>query len=126
VNIIATDGKQVVDSPKKMFASEVVWARNGLTLQLGAKYTDRRYITYLNDSSVPGFWVADAGAAYEWTSLGMFESLRLKLDVTNLLDKEYFSSLGTNGFVVSDPNGLNYTLMAGAPRQVFLTAELRF
>lgn len=126
VNVIATDGKQVVDSPKKMFASEVVWAKDGLSLQLGAKYTDRRYISYLNDSSVPGFWIADAGASYEWTSLGFVDSFKLKLDVTNLLDKEYFSSLGTNGFVVSDPNGLNYTLMAGAPRQVFLTAELRF
>ncbi len=126
ITVIPTDGKEVVDSPKKMFASEVSWARNGLSLQLGAKYTDRRYITYINDSSVPGFWVADAGASYEWTSLGWLDSLKLKLDVTNLFDKEYFSSVGTNGFVVSDPTGLNYTLMAGAPRQVFLTAELRF
>ena len=122
----AGSGKQVVDAPKKLFASEISWNRNGLSLQLGAKYTDRRYISFLNDSSVPSFWVADAGASYEWTSLGWAKSFKLKLDVTNLFDKEYFSSVGTNGFVVSDPNGLNYTLNAGAPRQVFLTADIRF
>ena len=76
--------------------------------------------------SVPGFWVADAGASYEWISMGWAKSFKLKLDVTNLFDKDYFSSVGTNGFVVSDPNGLNYTLNAGAPRQVFLTADIRF
>lgn len=126
INVIRTSGKQVVDAPKKLFASEISWNRNGLSLQLGAKYTDRRYVSYLNDSSVPGFWVADASASYEWTSLGWTKSFKLKLDVTNLFDKEYFSSVGTNGFVVSDPNGLNYTLNAGAPRQVFLTADIRF
>jgi iron complex outermembrane receptor protein len=126
VNVIRTAGKQVVDAPKKLFASEISWQRNGLSLQLGAKYTDRRYISYLNDSSVPGFWVADAGASYEWTSLSWAKSFKLKLDVTNLFDKDYFSGVGTNGFVVSDPNGLNYTLNAGAPRQVFLTADIRF
>ncbi len=126
VDVIPTSGKQVVDAPKKMFASEISWNRNGLTLQLGAKYTDRRYISYLNDSSVPAFWVADAGASYEWNSLRWAKSLKLKLDVTNLFDKAYFSSVGTNGFVVSDPDGLNYTLNAGAPRQIFLTADIRF
>lgn len=126
VNTIRTSGKQVVDAPKKMFASEIQWNRGGLSLQLGAKYTDRRYISYLNDSSVPGFWVADAGASYAWTSLGWVDSLKIKLDVTNLFDKSYFSGVGTNGFVVSDPNGLNYTLNAGAPRQFFITADLRF
>ena len=125
-NVIRTAGKQVVDAPKKMFASEIQWNRGGLSLQLGAKYTDRRYISYLNDSSVPGFWVADAGASYAWTSLGWVDSLKIKLDVTNLFDKSYFSGVGTNGFVVSDPNGLNYTLNAGAPRQFFITADLRF
>lgn len=126
VNTIRTSGKQVVDAPKKMFASELQWNRGGLSLQIGAKYTDRRYVSYLNDSSVPGFWVADAGASYEWTSLGWVDALKIKLDVTNLFDKSYFSGVGTNGFVVSDPNGLNYTLNAGAPRQFFITADFRF
>lgn len=126
VNVIPAKGKQVVDAPERLFATELRWAQGGFEAQLGAKYTDERYLTYLNDSKVDDFWVADASASYQWTGLSWAESLKLQLNVTNLFDKEYFSSLGTNGFVTSDPTGLNYTLQAGAPRQVFLTADIRF
>lgn len=125
-NLVATRGKQVVDSPKRMFVTELNYAQGGLTANLGAKYTDRRYISYLNDSSVDAFWMVDAGVGYRWDNLGWAKSLQLKLDVTNLLDKSYFAGIGTNGFVVSDPQGRNYTLHAGAPRQFFLSAELTF
>lgn len=124
--VIPVDGKQVVDSPERLFSTELLWNRDGWTAQLGAKYTGRRYLSYLNDSSVDGFWVADASVAYGWQALSWAELLKLQLSVTNLFDKRYFASLGTNGFAASDPEGRNYTLQPGAPRQVFLTAEVRF
>ncbi|MGH8080548.1 MAG: TonB-dependent receptor, partial [Lysobacter sp.] len=77
-------------------------------------------------SKVSGFWVVDASASYEWKELSWTKAFKLQLNATNLFDKEYFGSVGTNGFVASDPRGLNYTLQSGAPRQVFLTAEMRF
>ena len=57
---------------------------------------------------------------------GAFKALKLQLQVTNLLDKEYFSTVGSNGFVTSDPNGNNYTLLTGAPRQWFFTVDASF
>ncbi|MEI2454257.1 TonB-dependent receptor [Lysobacter firmicutimachus] len=124
--LVRTRGKQVVDAPKRLYATEVRWERDGLQLQLGAKYTDKRYLTYLNDSKVDAFWIFDAAASYEWKDLSWADAFKLQLNVTNLFDKEYFGSIGTNGFVASDPRGLNYTLQSGAPRQVFLTGELKF
>ncbi|ALN81954.1 TonB-dependent receptor [Lysobacter antibioticus] len=124
--LVRTKGKQVVDAPKRLYATEVRWERDGLSLQLGAKYTDKRYLTYLNDSSVSGFWVVDASASYEWKELSWADAFKLQLNLTNVFDKQYFGSLGTNGFVASDPRGLNYTVQSGAPRQAFLTAEVRF
>ncbi|MGO1001515.1 TonB-dependent receptor [Lysobacter sp. CA196] len=124
--LVRTKGKQVVDAPKRLYATEVRWERDGLSLQLGAKYTDKRYLTYLNDSSVSGFWVVDASASYEWKELSWADAFKLQLNLTNAFDKQYFGSLGTNGFVASDPRGLNYTVQSGAPRQAFLTAEVRF
>ncbi|ALN56702.1 TonB-dependent receptor [Lysobacter enzymogenes] len=124
--LVRTKGKQVVDAPKRLYATELRWERDGLALQLGAKYTDKRYLTYLNDSKVDGFWVVDAAASYEWKELSWADAFKLQLNATNLFDKEYFGSIGTNGFVASDPKGLNYTLQSGAPRQVFVTAEVRF
>ncbi|MGJ7904338.1 TonB-dependent receptor [Lysobacter sp. 1R34A] len=124
--LVRTKGKQVVDAPKRLYATEVRWERDGLSLQLGAKYTDKRYLTYLNDSQVSGFWVVDASASYEWKELSWADAFKLQLNLTNAFDKQYFGSLGTNGFVASDPRGLNYTVQSGAPRQAFLTAEVRF
>ncbi len=124
--LIHARGKKVVDAPEKMFATELRWERDGLSAQIGAKYTDERYLTYLNDSKVDAFWVADAAVGYEWTGLSWAQSFKLQLNVTNLFDEDYFSSLGTNGFVTSDPNGRNYTVQNGAPRQAFLTATVRF
>lgn len=124
--LIATAGKQVVDSPELLFATELSWTLGRANLRFGGKYTGERYITYLNDSKVPGYWLLDASASWDFGAVGPLGALRLRLNVTNLADKSYFSTVGSNGFVVSDPQGLNYTLQRGAPRQLFLTLESRF
>ena len=124
--LIPAKGKDVVDAPKRLYATELRWNRDGFSAQIGAKYTDKRYLTYLNDSKVGSFWVADAAVSYEWTDLNWADAFKLQFNVTNLFDEDYFGSIGTNGFVTSDPNGLNYTLQSGAPRQMFLTAEVKF
>jgi iron complex outermembrane receptor protein len=56
----------------------------------------------------------------------MAEDVKLALNVTNLANKRYFATVGSNGFVVSDPNGTFQTLLAGAPRASLLTATVRF
>ena len=42
---------------------------------------------------------------------------------TNLLDKSYVATIGSNGFGNS---GDNQTLLAGAPRQIFATVKVGF
>lgn len=125
-SLVAVRGRRVVDAPELLFASELSYRAGGIEAHLGAKYTDERFITYSNDSKVPDFWLVDAGIAYDFGRIGGLESLRLGLNVSNLLDKRYFSTVGSNGFVTSDPQGLNYTLQAGAPRQFFLSLDLRY
>jgi hypothetical protein len=44
-----------------------------------------------------------------------------KLNVTNLFDKDYISTIGTNGF---GNIGDNQTLLNGAPRQIFATLKV--
>jgi hypothetical protein len=38
----------------------------------------------------------------------------------------YYSTIDSNGFVNSDPNGTTQTLLLGAPRQFFLSLKARF
>ncbi|GGY00182.1 TonB-dependent receptor [Massilia dura] len=119
--LVATDGKQVVDAPKKMFNTELAYDANGFFARLGAKYTDKRYYTYLNDNSVPSYVVANLSGGYRLGSAGMLKDLTLQVNVTNLFDKDYFGTIGSNGFSASDPQGTSMTLLNGAPRQVFVT-----
>ena len=56
----------------------------------------------------------------------MVDQLTLQVDITNLADKEYIGSIGTNGFGVSDLTGSMQTLLRGAPRQFFVSAKARF
>ena len=70
--------------------------------------------------------LADAGIAYDFGTLSGFKGVSIGLNVTNLFDKRYFASTGTNGYVASDPQGYNQTLMAGAPRQYFVNLNAQF
>ena len=90
------------------------------------KYESKRFYTYLNDASVPGFWLFNASAAYDFGQAWMFHDLSARLNITNLADKRYFGTIGSNGFIVSDPTGQFYTLLAGAPRQAFLSIDAKF
>jgi iron complex outermembrane receptor protein len=49
--------------------------------------------------------------------------LELQFNATNLLDKKYVSTVGSNGFGNS---GDNQTLLAGAPQQFFVTLKAGF
>lgn len=124
--VVATAGKRVVGIPEWMFSSSLAYQNQGWHAALDGKYTGRRYISYLNDSSVPSYWRVDLSAGYDFGQVGMFQNLGLSANVTNLLDKRYFATVGTNGYVVSDPDGYNQTLMAGAPRQFFVTFNGKF
>ncbi len=118
---IAISGKQVVDAPRTMFDTELTYDNATWFTRLGAKHTGKRYYTYMNDGAVPAFWVGTLSAGYKLQAIGMFKEISLQLNVSNLFDKRYFSTVGSNGFSNSDPTGTNQTLLTGAPRQAFLT-----
>ncbi|HAI59874.1 MAG TPA: TonB-dependent receptor [Xanthomonadaceae bacterium] len=123
---VPTAGKTVVDTPELLANIEMRYAVGGWEARVGAKYTDERFITFTNDSRVPDYWVADASLSYRFGEFGWARDLKATLNVSNLFDESYFASVGTNGFVARDPQGLNYTLVTGAPRQVFFTLEASF
>lgn len=119
-------GKQVVDAPKKMFNTELGYDDGVWFGRVGSKYTDKRYYTYLNDGQVPAFWLWNLGAGYKQKSLAGLRDFTAQVNVTNLLDKKYYSTIGSNGFVTSDPTGLFATLLEGAPRQIFVTVSAKY
>lgn len=124
--VVPTKGKYVVGTPSWMFTSDLSVNYGPWRASLDGKYTGRRYITYVNDSKVPSYWLLGAGVSYDVGAVSVLKDLSLGLNVTNLTGKHYFATTGTNGYVDSDPNGWNQTLMAGAPRQVFFNINATF
>ncbi|MFL6578500.1 MAG: TonB-dependent receptor [Povalibacter sp.] len=124
--VVPVDGKQVPDAPKFLIKSELGYDNGTLFARADVNYTDERFYTYLNEGGVDAYTLLNVGAGYRFRNLGVVDELILQADITNVTDKEYFSTIDSNGFVERDPNGTTQTLLLGAPRQFFVTAKARF
>jgi len=118
----ATRGKTVVDTPKHLLRGELSYDSDTAFGRIGVNYMSKRYFTYLNDQSVPGRALVDATIGYR-LDIGQRQPIELQVNAVNLFDKRYIATIGSNGFGFS---GDNQTLLAGAPRQVFVTLKAGF
>lgn len=118
----ATAGKTVVDTPKHLLRGELSYDSQTVFGRVGVNYMSKRYFTYLNDQSVPDRALVDATIGYR-LDIGQRQPVELQLNAVNLFDKRYVATIGSNGFGFS---GDNQTLLAGAPRQVFVTLKAGF
>lgn len=120
----AIAGKTVVDTPEHMVKGEIAYDDSRFFARIGGDYMSRRYFTYLNDQSVGARLLADASIGYRLTGVGgILEGMAIEGSVTNLTDKAYIATIGSNGYTAS---GDNQTLLAGAPRQFFVTLRRGF
>jgi iron complex outermembrane receptor protein len=119
-------GKIAVDSPEFLYKTELGYHNKGLFSHIGADYMSKRYYSYDNTGSVNGRFLSDFAAGYNREQLGAFQNLKCQLSVYNLFGERYYSSIGTNGFVGSDPNGLVDTLQVGSPRTFVGSLSVRF
>jgi iron complex outermembrane receptor protein len=116
-----------VDTPEGLYKTALDLHKYGAFAHIGADYMSERYFTYSNDGSVAGRFLAEIGAGYGRTELGAFKDLKAQINVSNLLNSQYWASIGTNGFRYSDPLSVaNNTLQVGAPRTISGTLSVRF
>ncbi len=125
--VIPTGGKIVVDSPEFLYKNELSYSKKGFDAHIGSDFLGKRYFTYTDDNSVDGRWVADFGTSYHTEEVGPFNQLKLQLNFSNLFNNKYWGTVGTNGFVASDPTSIaNNTLQPGSPLAVTGTFSARF
>jgi iron complex outermembrane receptor protein len=124
--VVRVSGKQVVDAPKLMIKSELAWDNGTLFARVDGSHVGKRFYTYLNQGGVNAYELFNASAGYRFKDLGLFEELTVQGAVTNITDEFYISTIGSNGFSESDPNGTSQTLLRGAPRQFFVSVKARF
>ena len=122
---VATAGKQVVDHPSRMLKAQLGYDEGPWSWTLGLDAQSQRYYSYTNDAKVPGRALLNGSLAYRLGNLGALQDARLRLSVSNLGQRRHIATLGSNGFVNSDPSGLAQTLLPGAPRQALLSFSAR-
>lgn len=119
---IATAGKTVVDAPRWIYKNQLAYRQGPYAAHLQADYLSSRYYTYTNDQSVPGRWLFNLGASRALGRPAPLTEATLQLDVLNVFNEKYVSTVGTSGYTAS---GDYQTLQVGPPRQIFLTLQLR-
>ena len=116
-------GKTVLDTPKHLLNAEASFDNGDWFAKVSAHYFSKRYYTYTNDQSVGAAATIDLSAGYRFNGEGWMNGLEIQGNITNLFDKDYVSTMGTNGFGYS---GDSQTLQTAAPRQVFVTVRKTF
>jgi len=124
--VVPTKGKHTVGTPEWMFASQIAWTPGPWVLRLSANHVGNRYVTYTNDLSVPSYWLVNAAISYDIGAVARAQNLHIALNLTNLADKRYLSTLNTGGTYATDPTRSLTTMQVGAPRAVMLTATVSF
>lgn len=121
--IARTAGKTTVDTPKNLLKAQLGYDDGAFYAKAGLSYMSKRFFNYENDRSVGSQALADLSVGYRFSGTPLLEGLELQANVTNLFDKDYIGTIGTNGFPL---RGDAQTLMPGAPRQVFVTVRKSF
>ncbi|MBA2124763.1 TonB-dependent receptor [Hyphomicrobium methylovorum] len=119
---IATNGKQIPNTPKAMLKAGVTYTWNDLAFTPVVRIIGERYGDAQNLNKVPGYTVADFNVAYNVRQKFGFEEATLKLGVVNILDKQYISQISPNDTDLSS----DAQYYVGAPRTFIGTVAVKF
>ncbi|OYQ30686.1 TonB-dependent receptor [Sandarakinorhabdus cyanobacteriorum] len=122
--IQAIRGRTVVDSPRSIANLELAYDDGHFYGRANANAMSGRFFTFSNDREVGGRVVVDGKIGYRVTSDNRWlNGLAIEASASNLFDRRYVATIGSNGFGFS---GDNQTLLPAAPRQFFLTLRKDF
>ncbi len=128
----ATKGKTVVNAPKHLFKTDLSYDNGSFFTSISANYTGERESTFENvGGKIDAYTLVDFSIGYRLNNSEFLKGFEVQLNVNNLFDEQYISSIGTNGFsarvVAPTPDKEpDQTFMVGAPRQVFVTLRKSF
>ncbi len=117
-------GRTVVDAPENIVQLDVAYdPETGFFARTGLSYMSKRFFTFTNDQSVGARALVDGSIGWRFGGEGLLQGFAIQASVTNLFDEAYVATIGSLGFSNA---GDNQTLLAGAPRQWFLTLRKDF
>jgi iron complex outermembrane receptor protein len=121
------------DTPEWMYAASVQYASGPYLAALSGKYTGKRYTTLVNDEYLDAYTVFDLNAGYRFENGTFFKSPTVRLNVSNLFNKNYLiansgsgSSITTSTTAASTQGGGIPSYYVGAPRFVSMSFSTDF
>lgn len=120
---VSLKGKHQVAYPKFMYKTNATYTYKNASTTFSATYTGRRPLSYVNDTYVPAYWLANLSATYNFGHIGFAKNLKVNFGVYNLFNTTYVGGMGIEGYPLS---GDYPTLFVGAPRQYFGTVSAQF
>ncbi|MFT8542401.1 TonB-dependent receptor domain-containing protein [Acetobacter sp.] len=128
-----TAGKQVVDYPQLMYKLRASYAWRKAEVFVDSSFMGQRNYSYTGDYKLPSYWLTNAGLRYDLGNIGQYhkglEFMKhavVSFNVYNIANIKYAATVGQNGFLMSDPNGQNQSILLGAPRQFFGSIQIDF
>nr|WP_202405309.1 TonB-dependent receptor plug domain-containing protein [Saccharibacter sp. 17.LH.SD] len=119
----ALRGKKIVNYPSWMYKTAIAYTWRGATVHFDANYYGKRYFSYMNDTSVGSYWVANTGITYRFKRLAGMHDVTCSFNVYNLFNNKYISTMGEN----DNPASGDYQSMErGAVREFFGTISTSF
>ncbi len=130
---VSIAGKELVETPDWTVSQRYQYKLGSVTMGFGGKFVGRRFSTDANEKAgvVPSYTTFNADLTYDLGDVGWRGSY-LKLNATNLLNKKYFSSVGTSRtcFTPFTPTTSGCTsaplLVVGSPQTFEITLRTEF
>lgn len=121
-NTLEAKGKQVVDTPEWLVKSGLILKYAGFELVPMMRYVGERYADVEHKERIGDHFLADLMLSYTHKNLLKTESMRLSLEMYNLFDKRYVSTIN----VSDDTRAGSTSYLVGAPFTVVLRAGINF
>ncbi|SEK68485.1 iron complex outermembrane recepter protein [Pseudoxanthomonas sp. GM95] len=123
-----TDGKQLPNTPKDLFTLALNYEQGDFWAGLKGRYSGARYGDYMNTEKVGSYTTVGLDAGYNFADWGALKKPYLKLNISNLTDKQAitwassttlmavaadgFSRTGTPYYNVLEPRAVMFTIGA--------------
>jgi iron complex outermembrane receptor protein len=131
---LPTRGKQMVESPHWIASIGGRYDNGRFFAEVTGKYVAPQYTTLMNDQTMPGYETVDLALGYKLPDYGALKKPVIRLNMTNIGNKSYISSVATVATNAVATKGLNGATIAagtplyyiGAPLAVMLTLSTSF
>lgn len=116
-------GKLIPNYPTFMYKGSIAYNWKGFNTHIDGNYISHRYLTYTNDTKVPGYFLVNFGTGYRFENTPILKNVTLSFNIYNLFNKTYIATTGELGNSFS---GSPQSFLMGAPRQFFGTISADF